>query len=51
MLKVLIVAATGSLAFEYIGSDPDHYSTGKFFAEFLEVLQPPSLSFLGLVEA
>ena len=29
MLKVLIVAATGSLAFEYIGADPDHYSTGK----------------------
>ena len=30
MLKVLIVAATGSLIFEYIGADPDHYSTGKF---------------------
>ena len=29
MLKVLIVAATGSLIFEYIGADPDHYSTGK----------------------
>jgi len=30
MLKVLIVAATGSLAFEYIGSDPSHYSTAWF---------------------
>jgi hypothetical protein len=30
MLKVLIVAATGSLIFEYIGADPDHYSTGKY---------------------
>mmetsp|Transcript_47365 Transcript_47365/g.62663 ORF Transcript_47365/g.62663 Transcript_47365/m.62663 type:complete len:104 (-) Transcript_47365:117-428(-) len=29
MLKVLLVAATGSLIFEYIGADPDHYSTGK----------------------
>lgn len=29
MLKVLIVAATGSLIFEYIGADADHYSTGK----------------------
>ena len=29
MLKVLIVAATASLIFEYIGADPDHYSTGK----------------------
>ena len=29
MLKVLIVAATGSLIFEYIGADPSHYSTGK----------------------
>lgn len=30
MLKVLIVAATGSLAFEYIGADSDHYSTAWF---------------------
>lgn len=30
MLKVLIVAATGSLIFEYIGADPDHYSTAWF---------------------
>lgn len=29
MLKVLIVAATGSLAFEYIGADPEDYSHGK----------------------
>ena len=29
MLKVLLVAATGSLIFEYIGADPSHYSTGK----------------------
>jgi len=32
MLKVLIVAATGSLIFEYIGADPDHYSTAWFDA-------------------
>jgi len=30
MLKVLIVAATGSLIFEYIGADPSHYSTAWF---------------------
>lgn len=30
MLKVLIVAATGSLIFEYIGADADHYSTAWF---------------------
>lgn len=29
MLKVLLVAATGSLIFEYIGADPEHYATGK----------------------
>jgi len=32
MLKVLLVAATGSLIFEYIGADPDHYSTAWFDA-------------------
>ena len=32
MLKVLIVAATGSLAFEYIGADPEDYGHGKCFA-------------------
>lgn len=29
MLKVLIVAATGSLIFEYIGADPEDYGHGK----------------------
>jgi hypothetical protein len=29
MLKVLIVAASGSLIFEYIGADPSDYSHGK----------------------
>jgi magnesium-transporting ATPase (P-type) len=32
MLKVLLVAATGSLIFEYIGADPSHYSTAWFDA-------------------
>jgi len=30
MLKVLIVAATGSLIFEYIGADPEDYGHGKY---------------------
>ena len=29
MLKVLLVAATGSLIFEYIGADPEDYGHGK----------------------
>ena len=29
MLKVLIVAATGSLIFEYMGADSEDYSHGK----------------------
>jgi len=29
MLKVLLVAATGSLIFEYIGADSEDYSHGK----------------------
>lgn len=32
MLKVLLVAATGSLIFEYIGADPEHYATAWFDA-------------------
>lgn len=48
MLKVLIVAATGSLAFEYIGSDPSHYSTGKCDSAYQCVCRPSLVSFLGL---
>ena len=49
MLKVLIVAATGSLAFEYIGADPDHYSTGK--CQVMPVVRLwPSLIFSGALE-
>lgn len=29
MLKILIVSATGSLIFEYIGADPEDYGHGK----------------------
>ena len=51
MLKVLLVAATGSLAFEYIGADADHYSTGK--CQVMPVVRswPSILSFLGLWKA
>ncbi len=34
MLKVLIVAATGSLIFEYIGADPEDYGHGKWAISF-----------------
>ena len=38
MLQVLLVAATGSLIFEYIGADPEDYGHGKWAEKPLRVL-------------
>lgn len=48
MLKVLIVAATGSLIFEYIGADPEDYGHGKYSHPSLVLRNPTQVRGEGL---